>query len=79
MNYPRRSLEAVPHSGAAPMAYNSIQFQHGMSLPEFLQSFGTEPACCEAVLRARWPGGFVCPRCGSSAHCRCVRVLSDRR
>jgi transposase-like protein len=51
------------------MAYNLIQFQHGMSLPEFLRSFGTESACCEAVLRARWPAGFVCPRCGSSAHC----------
>lgn len=51
------------------MAYNPIQFQQGMSLPEFLQSFGTEPGCCEAVLRARWPDGFVCPRCRSSAHC----------
>ncbi|MFY9511695.1 MAG: IS1595 family transposase [Rubrivivax sp.] len=51
------------------MAYNRIQFQQGMSLPEFLQSFGTESACCEAVLRARWPDGFACPRCGGSAHC----------
>ena len=51
------------------MAYNPIQFQQGISLPEFLQSFGSESACCEAVLRARWPGGFVCPRCGASAHC----------
>ena len=50
------------------MAYNAIQFQQGMSLPEFLQSFDTESACCEAVLRARWPNGFACPRCGS-AHC----------
>ena len=51
------------------MAYNPIQFQQGMSLPAFLQSFGTESACCEAVLRARWPDGFVCPRCGGCAHC----------
>ena len=51
------------------MAYNPIQFEQGISLPEFLQSFGTEAACCEAVLRARWPGGFACPRCGGSAHC----------
>ena len=51
------------------MAYNPIQFQQGVSLPEFLQSFGTESACCEAVLRARWPNGFLCPRCGGSAHC----------
>jgi transposase-like protein len=51
------------------MAYNPIQFQQGMSLPEFLQSFGSEFACCEALMRARWPDGFVCPGCGGRAHC----------
>ena len=40
-----------------------------MSLPKFLQCFGTEAACAEAVRRARWPDGFVCPRCQASAHC----------
>jgi len=58
------------------VAYNPIQFQKGMSLPEFLQGFGTEAACAEAVRRARWPAGFVCPRCGGSAHCV---VVSDGR
>lgn len=56
------------------MAYNPIQFQRGMSLPEFLQCFGTEAACGEAVRRARWPDGFVCPRCGGSNHCIIVGV-----
>lgn len=51
------------------MSSNPIQFQHGMSLPEFLQCFGTEAACIEALRRARWPEGFRCPRCLSSAHC----------
>ena len=51
------------------MAYNPIQFQQGISLPEFLESFGTESGCCEAVQLARWPNGFVCPRCAGSAHC----------
>ena len=51
------------------MAYNPIQFQKGMSLPEFLQCFGTEAACAEAVRRARWPAGFACPGCGGGAHC----------
>ena len=51
------------------MAYNPIQFQQGMSLPEFLHCFGTEAACAEAVRRARWPDGFVCPRCQGGAHC----------
>ena len=51
------------------MAYNPIQFQQGMSLPEFLHCFGTEAACAEAVRRARWPDGFVCPGCEGRAHC----------
>lgn len=51
------------------MAYNPIQFQQGMSMPEFLQCFGNEAACAEAVRQARWPQGFVCPRCSSRAHC----------
>ncbi len=29
------------------MAMNRIQFQHGMSLPEFLRGFGTEVACAQ--------------------------------
>lgn len=52
------------------MAMNRIQFQQGMSLPEFMSSFGTEEQCVEAVRLARWPEGYRCPRCGESAHCR---------
>src|SRR5574337_2154898 len=55
--------------GVAAMAYTFVQFQHGMSLPEFLGCFGTEAACVEAIQRARWPDGFACPRCGERAHC----------
>jgi hypothetical protein len=47
---------------------NRIQFQQGMSLPEFMASFGTEEQCAEAVKQARWPQGFECPRCGTAAH-----------
>lgn len=50
------------------MAFNQIQFQHGMSIPEFLRSFGTEAQCAEAIKAARWPEGFRCPRCASSDH-----------
>lgn len=50
------------------MAMNWVQFQHGMSLPEFLRSFGTEEQCAEAVMRARWPQGFSCPRCAGSTY-----------
>lgn len=55
------------------MPSNLIQFQQGMSLPEFLQCFGTEAACIEALRRARWPEGFRCPRCSCAAHCVLAR------
>lgn len=51
------------------MSPNLIQFQQGMSLPDFLRCFGTEAACADAVRQARWPGGFSCPGCGRAAHC----------
>ena len=51
------------------MSFNRIQFQPGMSLPEFQRYFGTEAHCAAVVKGARWPGGFRCPRCDSSAHC----------
>lgn len=46
------------------MAMNRVQFQPGLSLRVFFQRYGTEAQCLEALKRARWPGGFVCPRCG---------------
>lgn len=45
------------------MANQHIQFQPGMSIAEFLGSFGSEAQCAEAVKAARWPDGFRCPRC----------------
>lgn len=35
------------------MAYNPIRFQQGMSLLGFLQCFGTDAVCTEAVRRCR--------------------------
>lgn len=51
------------------MAMNRIQFQHGMSLFEHFQQFGTEAQCEAALERTRWPDGFRCPNCGAAAHC----------
>ncbi|NOU23331.1 MAG: IS1595 family transposase [Methyloglobulus sp.] len=45
------------------MSINRIQFQHGLSLPEFLKRYGTETQCEAALEEARWPEGFVCPSC----------------
>lgn len=50
------------------MSSHQIQFQHGMSIPEFLSHFGTEAQCVEAVKRSRWPNGFRCPRCIGEQH-----------
>jgi len=50
------------------MPINHIQFQPGLSLPEFLEQFGTETQCEAALEKARWPDGFRCPRCGQAEH-----------
>ena len=50
------------------MTFNRIQFQRGMSIPEFLDRFGSEPQCVAAVTAGRWPNGFRCPRCGCAEH-----------
>jgi transposase-like protein len=47
---------------------NRVQFQPGLSMPEFLRQFGTEVQCEAALERARWPEGFRCPHCGQAAH-----------
>jgi transposase-like protein len=60
--------------GAQAMAFNIIQLQlqlqlqHGMSLPEFTERFGTEAQCAQAVKAARWPHGFRCLRCDAAEH-----------
>ena len=50
------------------MTLNRVQFQPGLSLPEFYRQFGTEEQCAEALEQARWPEGFRCPHCQSAAH-----------
>lgn len=34
------------------------------SLFHFMRVYSNEEACLEAVFNARWPNGFVCPKCG---------------
>ena len=51
------------------MAMNRIQFQPGLSMPDFFKLYGTESQCATALELARWPQGYHCPRCGGSAHC----------
>lgn len=51
------------------MAMNKVQFQRGLSLGEFMASYGDEQSCLDAVARSKWPGGFRCRRCGAT-RCR---------
>ena len=46
------------------MPMNRVQFHEGLTLPKFMDRYGTEEQCEQALAAARWPGGFVCPACG---------------
>lgn len=58
------------------MPQNPIQFQPGMSLCTFIERFGAEAQCETTLEHARWPSGFVCPRCGGKT---CSTFLADKR
>ena len=51
------------------MAKNAIQFQSGMSLMGFLEQYGSEQQCREALAKVRWSKGFCCQACGHTGHC----------
>lgn len=57
------------------MPRNKVQFQKGMSLSDFLEQYGTEAQCEQALFAWRWPQGFVCPECGYEGHCVLGRGL----
>lgn len=57
------------------MSRNRIQFQPGLSLPEFLKSYGTEEQCRTALFNLRWPAGFSCPQCGHGGACQLKRPV----
>ncbi len=52
------------------MPMNRVQFQPGLSMPEFTKLYGTEAQCEAVLVQSRWPTGFSCPACGHSEHCR---------
>lgn len=47
---------------------NSVQFQEGMSLPDFMEKYGTEEKCIESLFELRWPKGHICPECGNNGY-----------
>ncbi len=44
-----------------------IQFQNGLSLPDFIKSFGTRHQCEEYIYSVKWPHGFTCKKCSGIA------------
>lgn len=68
MSFADRNVNAIQQRGVAIMAMNRIQFQPGLSMPEFLKDYGAEAQCEQALEAARWPTGFHCPRCERTAH-----------
>ena len=55
------------------MSKNTIQFQKGIGIMEFLDSYGSEEQCERALFAWRWPDGFHCPECGSCRFCKLNR------
>lgn len=50
------------------MARNTVQFQKGLSEPEFERQYGTEEECRAVIVASRWPNGFECPECGGKQY-----------
>jgi ribosomal protein L37AE/L43A len=57
------------------MARNQVQFQKGLSLTKFLDEYGTEVQCHQALCQWKWPDGFQCPHCG---HTNCCKVSTRK-
>jgi ribosomal protein L37AE/L43A len=70
----------ISGSREAVMARNKVQFQKGLSTIEFQRRYGTEEQCHDALVKMRWPSGFVCPKCGETKHSYCAprRVFQCR-
>jgi transposase-like protein len=42
---------------------------------DFMAMFPTDDACADYLIRVRWPGGYICPRCSSKDHWKKARGL----
>ncbi len=43
------------------------------SLVDFQRMFSSDEACLQAIFRARWPKGFICPKCGHDGGTRLAK------
>ena len=51
------------------MGFKVASRVRGLSDDAFREAFGTEEQCRVALVRLRWPAGFVCPSCDHRGHC----------
>ena len=51
------------------MGFKVASRVRGLSDEAFREAFGTEEQCRTALVRLRWPDGFVCPCCGHRERC----------
>jgi len=64
--------ETAASSASLPVTSPSVLAPAALALPvpanlvEFISMYGTEDACLDALIAARWPGGFVCRRCAQT-------------
>ena len=56
------------------MGFKVASRVRGLNDEAFREAFGTKEQCRAALVRLRWPGGFLCPCCGHREHC----VLAGR-
>lgn len=59
----RETVSAAVASPVAATPPAALALPVPANLIEFMAMYGSEDACLEALIAARWPGGFVCPRC----------------
>ena len=53
------------------MGRKRVQFQKGLDMAEFQRLYGTEALCHAALVKMRWPDGFVCPKCAGRKYSYC--------
>ncbi len=51
------------------MPKNTVQFQKGLGLHKFIEKYGSEEQCQQALYQLRWPTGYICPECGNTTGC----------
>ena len=51
------------------MPRSKVQFQKGLSDISYMETYGSEEKCVEHVKNAKWPNGFICPKCGYDKAC----------